>query len=219
MRVAALYDIHGNLPALDAVLAEVRRERVDLIVIGGDVVVGGEDSTSAEAVRRVLSLDIPTRYISGNCERVVLAQVAGGDISEVPAGFHDAIRRAAAQMDARCFDAIFSWPAMCEVTVDGLGAVFFCHATARNDREFFEAATPDADVAPMFESVTAPFVVCGHTHIQFDRTVGKHRIVNAGSVGMPFAPPPGAHWLLIGGSAGAIEFRQTSYDSSSGALG
>jgi predicted phosphodiesterase len=205
MRVAALYDIHGNVPALDAALAEIRRERVDLVVIGGDVVVGPD---SAAAVRRVTTLDVPVRFISGNCERVVLAHLAGEDISEVPEGFHDAIRRAAAQMDARCLDAIFSWPATCEVTVDGLGPVFFCHATARSDREFFEAATPDADVAAMFESAKAPVVVCGHTHIQFDRTVGQRRIVNAGSVGMPFAPPPGAHWLLLGPN---IELRQTAY--------
>ena len=205
MRVAALYDVHGNLPALDAALADVRRERVDLIVIGGDVVVGPD---SAGAVRRVLSIDIPTRFVSGNCERVVLAHLAGGDISEVPEAYRGDIHRAAAQMDEASLAAIRTWPSTCEVAVDGVGDVFFCHATARNDREIFDASTPDAAVAPMFDSVKAALVVCGHTHVQFDRTVGQHRILNAGSVGMPFAPPPGAHWLLIGPN---IEFRQTPY--------
>jgi len=205
VRVAALYDIHGNLPALDAALAEIRRERVDLVVVGGDVVVG---SDSAAAVHGLLDLEIPARFITGNCERVVLAALAGGDISEVPVAYQDHVRRAAAQLDERCLDAIRSWPATCQVTVDGIGDVFFCHATARNDREMFGAETPEPEVAAMFETVRAPVVICGHTHIQFDRHVGAKRIVNAGSVGMPFAPPPGAHWLLIGPN---IDFRQTAY--------
>jgi predicted phosphodiesterase len=213
VRVAALYDIHGNLPALDAALAEIRRERVDLIVVGGDAIIGQD---SAAVVRRLTTLDVPTRFISGNCERVVLADLAGGDISEVPAAYLGDVHRTAAEMDDECLRAIRSWPPTCEVTIDGLGDVFFCHATARNDREIFNAQTPDADVAPMFERVAAPLVVCGHTHVQFDRTLGSARlkpsrslrIVNAGSVGMPFAPPPGAHWLLIGPD---VELRQTAY--------
>jgi predicted phosphodiesterase len=72
----------------------------------------------------------------------------------------------------------------------------------------FTADTPDREVAAMFDTVKAPLVICGHTHIQFDRRVGSRRIVNAGSVGMPFAPPPGAHWLLIGPN---IDLRQTAY--------
>ena len=205
MRVAALYDIHGNLPALDAVLAEVRRERVDLIVVGGDVVVG---AASADAVRRVVALDLPTRFISGNCERVVLAEIAGGDIAEVPEPYRDDIHRAAADLDEQCRRAIASWLATCEMEIDGIGRAFLCHATARNDREVFNAATPDDEVSPMFAGVTAPLIVCGHTHVQFDRRVGGKRIVNAGSVGMPFAPPPGAHWLLLGPN---VELRQTAY--------
>ena len=205
LRVAALYDIHGNLPALDAALADIRHERVDLIVVGGDVVVGTD---SAGAVHRVLDLDTPTQFISGNCERVVLAALAGGDVSEVPAPYQGDVHRAAAQMDERCLDAIRSWPATCELTVDGIGDVFFCHATARNDHEMFTADTPDPEVAAMFGTVNAPLVVCGHTHIQFDRRVRSRRIVNAGSVGLPFAPPPGAHWLLIGPH---VDLRQTVY--------
>ena len=205
MRVAALYDIHGNLSALDAVLAEVRRQRVDLIVIGGDVVVG---PTSADALHCVLDLEIPTRFVTGNCERVVLAELDGGDISEVPEAYRHDIRIAAAEMDRRCVEALRNWPAVVELGIDELGDVFFCHATARNDRERFDATTPGPEVLPMFASVKAPVVVCGHTHIQFDRTVGPHRIVNAGSVGMPFAPPPGAHWLILGPG---VDFRQTAY--------
>src|SRR5262249_42397908 len=129
MRVAALYDIHGNLPALDAVLDEVRRERVDLVVVGGDGVVG---PPSRGAVHRLLNLDVPARFISGNCERLVLADIDGGDIDEVPEAYRDDIHRAARDMDAACQAAIRSWPRVCQIRVDGAGDVFFCHATARN---------------------------------------------------------------------------------------
>ena len=88
MRVAALYDIHGNLPALEAVLADVRRAGVDLVVVGGDVLPG---PMPAEALRTLRELDLPTRFIRGNGDRVVLTQRAGGDISEVPVAFRKGI--------------------------------------------------------------------------------------------------------------------------------
>ena len=87
-RVAALYDIHGNLPALDAVLAEARREQVDLIVVGGDVVPG---RCRARCITRLLAARYPRRFISGNGERVVLAAMNGAPIDEVPAQYRDII--------------------------------------------------------------------------------------------------------------------------------
>jgi diadenosine tetraphosphatase ApaH/serine/threonine PP2A family protein phosphatase len=87
--------------------------------------------------------------------------------------------------------------------------VLFCHATGRNDLDCFTRATPRDRVARLFAGMSASIVVCGHTHMQFDREVGELRIVNAGSVGAPFAPPRGAHWLLIGPD---VQLQQTSYD-------
>ena len=81
--------------------------------------------------------------------------------------------------------------------VQGLGEVLFCHATPRSDEEIFTAITPAERVRPMLEGVTQPVVVCGHTHMQFDRPVAGVRLVNAGSVGMPYGRP-GAYWLLLG---------------------
>jgi diadenosine tetraphosphatase ApaH/serine/threonine PP2A family protein phosphatase len=86
--------------------------------------------------------------------------------------------------------------------------VLFCHATPRNDSEIFTRLTPDDVLAPVFSGVAADLVVCGHTHVQFDRQVGATRVVNAGSVGMPFGEP-GAYWLLLGRG---VELRRTAYD-------
>ncbi len=80
MRIAAIYDIHGNLPALEAVLEEIRLERVDQVVVGGDVIPG---PMPRETLASVLSLNVPTRFLYGNCEVAVLEQLAGRDAAGV----------------------------------------------------------------------------------------------------------------------------------------
>jgi predicted phosphodiesterase len=92
--------------------------------------------------------------------------------------------------------------------IPGLGDVLFCHGTPRSDTEVFTRSTPASVLLPIFERLDVPLVVCGHTHMQFDRTVGQTRIVNAGSVGMPFGEP-GAYWVLLDRD---IELRHTPYD-------
>jgi hypothetical protein len=101
-----------------------------------------------------------------------------------------------------------SWPATQAVDHETLGAILFCHATPRNDIEIFTRTTPEANLLPVFATTDAAIVVCGHTHMQFDRRIGQTRVINAGSVGMPFADP-GAYWALIGDD---VELRRTSYD-------
>jgi diadenosine tetraphosphatase ApaH/serine/threonine PP2A family protein phosphatase len=162
-----------------------------------------------ETMTRLLGLDMPVQFIHGNGDRVVRAQLAGGDISEVPEQFREVIRWTAEQLDPEHVRALASWPATCRVEVHGLGGVLFCHATPRNDIEVFTRVTPEDRLTTVFAGVDASIVVCGHTHMQFDRMVGQVRVVNAGSVGMPFAPPAGAHWLLLGPD---VKLRQTAYD-------
>ncbi len=204
MRVAALYDIHGNLPALEAVLDEVRQAKVDEIVIGGDVVPG---PMSREALTCLLDLDLPTRFIQGNCEVAVLAEVAG-EQARVPEQAREAIRWAADQLDAAQRERVATWPKTSRLEMPGIGNVLFCHATPRDENECFTRATPEDKLLPIFEGLGAAVVVCGHTHMQFDRMVGSVRVVNAGSVGMPFGDP-GAYWLLLGPG---VELRRTTYD-------
>ena len=200
MRVAALYDIHGNLPALEAVLEEVRELKIDGIVVGGDVLPG---PMPRETVDCLLQLDVPVQFIHGNGDREVLARMRGGDNASIPAQFRETIRWTAEQLGAEHERLVASWPATLS-----MNNVLFCHATPRNDIEIFTRLTPDAPLLPVFENAGSSLVVCGHTHMQFDRTIGSVRVVNAGSVGMPFGNP-GAYWLLLGPD---VELRKTTYD-------
>jgi putative phosphoesterase len=207
MRVAAIYDIHGNLPALDAVLKEIRREKVkvDHIVVGGDVLPG---PMPRETLDRLRDLDPPAHFIYGNGEVAVLQQLAGNEPSAVPQAFRPVIRWTAQQLHPEHQDWLSSWPKTLTLEIASLGSVLFCHATPQNENDIFTRLTPDDRLVPLFEKLNAALVVCGHTHMQFDRTIGHTRIVNAGSVGMPFGDP-GADWLLLGPN---IQFRHTTYD-------
>jgi putative phosphoesterase len=210
MRVAALYDVHGNLPALDAVLQEIRQAEVEQVVVGGDVVLG---PMPREALERLLDLDIPVQLIRGNCDRDVLAQRAGIETGALPETVREVVRWVARQLDPEHEQAMALWPATLRIEIPGLGEVLFCHATPRNDTEIFTRLTPEDVLLPVFEGLDAAVVVCGHTHMQFDRTIGKVRVVNAGSVGMPFGEP-GADWLLLGPG---VQLRHTPYDLTSAA--
>jgi predicted phosphodiesterase len=205
MPVAALYDIHGNLPALEAVLAEMRQDGVDRIVVGGDVVLG---PMTGDVLACLLDLDIPVQFIRGNCEGEVLAHLAGTDVGPLPADARATVGWEAEHLLPAHVHLIAGWPATLRLTIDGLGDALFCHATPRNDTEIFTRLTSEDRLAPVFAGLDVPLVVCGHTHMQFDRMVGQIRVVNAGSVGMPFGEP-GADWLLLGPT---VQLRHTPYD-------
>jgi putative phosphoesterase len=204
MRIAALYDIHGNLPALAAVLDDVRRSDVDLIVIGGDIVPG---PMPRETIACLRALETPARFIRGNGDREVVAARHGRETTTLPAPALEAIRWNARQLDADDERWLASWPAT-ETLERGGRRLLFCHATPQNDVDIVTRLTPDRRVRDMLAGADASLVVCGHTHMQFDRQIGSVRVVNAGSVGMPFGEP-GAYWLLLGT---AIELKRTLYD-------
>ena len=216
MRIAALYDIHGNLPALKAVLQDIRQANVDQIVVGGDVVPG---PMSRETLTQLLDLGLPTHFIYGNGELAILAQMEGARTGSVnywgtmtgarpPESIIEIYRWTAAQLQPEFESVLARWPKTLQLDIDGLGQVLFCHSTPRSETEGFTRLTSDDRLSPIFETVDASVVVCGHTHMQFDRTIGKTRVVNAGSVGMPFGEP-GAYWLLLGPD---VQLRRTSYD-------
>ena len=206
MRVAALYDIHGNMLALEATLREVRDAGVDLVVVGGDVLPG---PMPRETLARLMALEIAVRFIHGNGERIVATYLAGGDISEVPQAHRAVIEWTASQLDDDQRRAITRWPSTFDLDIPELGHTLFCHATPRNDSEIFTRVTAQERLAVVFDDVNASVVVCGHTHMQFDRMVGQRRVINAGSVGMPFQSPSGAYWLLLGPD---LQLRRTDYD-------
>jgi putative phosphoesterase len=171
VRVAALYDIHGNLPALEAVLDEVE---ADLVVVGGDVAPGPQ---VAECFERLEALDVAVRWVLGN-----------GDREELDA---DQLERF-------------------EPTVE-LGTVLFCHGSPRSDEEMITQITPPERLRAMLEGIGADVVVCGHTHHQFELELDGKRVINAGSVGLPYQGDAAAFWLLLDDDG--IELKRTAYDT------
>src|SRR5690554_3276639 len=182
MRIAAIYDIHGNLPALEAVLREVEEARVDLVVVGGDVVAG---PMPGAALARVLDLT-EVRFLRGNADREVAALLLGHEESFASVEPDRATEWVSQQLEREHGELMAGWPETLSFELPGLGTVLFCHATPRSDTDVFTRRTPEARLLRLFEGVGADLVVCGHTHMQFDRQIGRTRVVNAGSVGMPY---------------------------------
>jgi putative phosphoesterase len=196
VRVAALYDVHGNLPALEAVLADVERDGVDLIVFGGDVAAG---LLPTETVERLMELGA-ARFVMGNADRILVEIFDGGESRE--GGLIDAW--CAGQLEQRHRDFLASF----EPTVV-IGDVCFCHATPHDDERIFTRVSPDERLRDLIGDIEQRVVVYGHTHMQFDRTVDGIRVVNAGSVGMPYGTTD-ACWALLDGAD--VELRRTAYD-------
>ena len=184
-RVAALYDVHGNQPALDAALADVAREEFDLIVCGGDVVSGPMPAAVLDAL---VGQPLPVLWVDGNADR----EVREGAVPWVAERLGDAHRARLARLAPT-------------VEADG---VLFCHATPRSDTELLTAITPEDDVTAVVARTGT--VVCGHVHAQYDRVIGPLRLVNAGSVGLPYEGRPGAFWLEL--VDGAPRHRRSDYD-------
>ncbi len=197
MRVAALNDIHGNLPALEAVLSEVEKEGVDTIVCGGDIVSG---PFPAEVFDRLTSL-ARVRFLRGNADRLVV---------ERNLEYEGLGAWSAARLGEERRAEVSAWPLTVELEIDGLGKTLFCHAVPNEDEPIFTRITPDEDVIQLLGEVEADLVVCGHTHVQFDRVLSNGvRVVNAGSVGMPYEGRQGAFWAILDRD---VEFRRTIYD-------
>ena len=199
-RVAALYDVHGNLPALEAVLVEVAD--AELIVAGGDLVGG---PFPAETIERLRAEGDRVRWLRGNVERELVEQPPpqGGGLPPFE------LERVVAALSDEQVDFLYGLPERVELELPGLGHVLFCHATPQNDLDMVTPLTPDERLRRILDGVSADVVVVGHTHIQEDRRVGSVRWVNAGSVGMPYEDGPGAYWALLGPE---VELRRTEYD-------
>lgn len=206
--VAALYDIHGNLPALDAVLDELRREPPDAVVVGGDVAAG---PMPREVLARLRELPWPVHWLRGNADRFV---VMGFDGTIPPELLENALFEgdawAARFLSRADRDFLDGLPPLLALDVEGLGEVLFCHATARIDEERVTTATPPGRLARVLAEARAGVVVGGHTHRQFDRRAGDGRMINAGSVGRPYEHRPGAYWLRLGPG---VALRRTPYDT------
>jgi predicted phosphodiesterase len=201
VRIAVLADVHGNLPALRAVLAELDDDRVDAVVVAGDVVAG---PLVRESLELLAARPERTHFISGNSEREALAAYDGEPVAD------DAPGRAAAWSADALDDAwrreLGSWPI--SFALDG---VMFCHGSPRRDDEIITRATPDDVLLEALTGVAEPLVVGGHTHQQMVRRVGEGlTYANAGSLGLPYEGRPGAFWMIV--DRGTTDMRETGYD-------
>lgn len=191
MRVAALYDIHGNLPALEAVLAEVDGEDVDAIVVGGDIASGPPQPR--EVVELVRSLP-QARCIRGNADRLRDAQH----------GDDEGLAWLLERLDDDHVEWLVTLPF--STVLDGS---LYVHATPRDDETIVTELTTDEKLTGLLEGVVQRRVVAGHTHMQLERSVEGTLFVNAGSVGWPYEGRPGAYWAILDEG---VELRRTEYD-------
>jgi putative phosphoesterase len=209
--VAAIYDIHGNLPALEAVLADLQVVNPDLVVVGGDVVAG---PMPADCLHRLTSLGESIHFVRGNADRKVVSAYDDGpytDTIDVADPAERVAAYAASKISSGHRDLLASFVEHLVVEVEGVGQVLFCHGSPRSDDEILTTATTEDRLREVLAGVDQDLVVCGHTHAQFDRRIDGKRVINAGSVGMPYqGKPVGAFWLLL--EAGGVSLRRSDYD-------
>jgi len=200
VNVLALYDIHGNIDALEAVLADPRAADPDVVLVGGDVVPG---PFARATLDRLAALD--TRWVRGNGEREVAEAVDGpepdpNDLARVTA------KLTLDELGAEAARPLGELP----LTVE-LDGVLYCHATPRSDAEMVTRISAPERYAEVLRGVDRQVVVAGHTHQQHDVMVGTVRFLNAGSVGLPYEGDGAARWLWV--ADGVPELRRTEYDS------
>jgi predicted phosphodiesterase len=200
--VAAIYDIHGNIDALDAVLEVVRNEGIEHVVVGGDIAWG---PFPAEVVARIRSLD--AHFVRGNADREVAGGI--GEAADIDRWVADVTAWCAGRLTREDRDFLAAMNETVVVPIDGVGDVLFCHATPRSDDEIITAVSAEEDVEAALAAVSQRMIVCGHTHSQYDRTIAGRRVINAGSVGLPYEDRPGAYWAVV---AAEVTLRRTEYD-------
>lgn len=198
--LALVYDVHGNLPALEAVIADAEAAGVEGWVLGGDYALFG--GWPAETVERLRALERAS-WIRGNGERWTADPASAPDNPVVPG----AIAAARAALGEETVTELAALPA----SLEDEGALV-CHGSPPSDvRSFFPEAAEDE--AELLESVTQPRVYFGHTHLPFRRVsaVRGIELVNPGSVGMPFDGDPRAAYALVHPD-GEVEHRRVAYN-------
>ena len=200
-RIAVLADIHGVLPALEAVLAEDDVQRADAIVLAGDIAAGPQP---VETLDLLVSLGERVVWVRGHADRG-LVEMARGEFDREPP---DSVSPwAAEQLRPDQLELLASLP-----TTVTIGDALFCHATPRDDEEMVLVDSPISRWAQVFTGLPEEVrtVVCGHTHMPYARQVDRRLVVNAGSVGMPYGAP-GPSWALL--TPDGVQLRRSALDA------
>lgn len=202
--LALLYDIHGNLPAIEAVLADAGDQGARRYLVGGDVALFGP--WPRETVARLQEL-APATWIRGNGERWT------ADPDSAPEGARGATAAARRALGDALVQELAALPE--SAVVDARTRAW--HGSPVSDVRSF-APTPGEDEAELLAGVTEPRLIFGHTHLPFRRTsaVPGIELVNPGSVGMPFDGDHRAAYALLGND-GFVEHRRVKYDHAASA--
>ncbi|WP_283136150.1 metallophosphoesterase family protein [Rhizohabitans arisaemae] len=202
MRIAVLSDIHGVLPALEAVLDEPDVAAADLIALTGDMATG---PMPVETLDLLVSLGKRALWVNGNADRE-LVEVAAGKTSKI-----DVAQWAGNHIRNDQIDLLAALPARQTLDLGKLGTTLFIHGTPRRDEEIILVDSPLERWAEILDGETADTVVLGNTHMPFLRLVDRVLVVNPGAVGMPYGTT-GAHWALLDAATGAVTLRRTRFD-------
>jgi putative phosphoesterase len=202
-KVAVVSDVHTNIAALTAVLAEIETAGAELVVSCGDLTWGSQPD---ETITLLRGLGSKALFVRGNGERAALEMAAG---LRTPGSARESWVFARHSTMSLAFMATIPFSVIIEIT--GLGPVRFCHGSPRSDTEVVTPQTPAERFTELSAGTDEQILVTGHTHMQFDRLVADRRSVNPGSVGLPYheGEPGTAYWALLGPD---VTLRQTSYD-------
>lgn len=217
-RIGVISDPHGNLPALEAVLAELEREELDGLVCLGDVAVGPQP---AETLARVRGLGCP--IVKGNWDEWFSEGIPAAEPgNEIAKKLVEIGEFWVAQLSAADLEAMRGFVPTVELDLGG-GATALCfHGSPTSNLEGIYSVTPDEALEQILGAARAPVLLCGHTHLQMLRRYGTSVVVNPGSVGLPFsdwAPhtiriAPWAEYAILGWDDGRLrlDLRRTTYD-------
>jgi putative phosphoesterase len=206
---AFLSDIHANVPAFAAVLAELADEPVDALVLNGDITWGTYPSATVDLILAAREQFDHVVLIRGNGDRAVMELVDGVRPATTPREVWMPVAHSARDSSV-LRDVVFQ----ASIEVDGVGVVRCCHGSPRADLETITPGTPIERLAEATAGVDADVLLTGHTHLQFIRALDGRIAysVNPGSVGIPYGvSTPGARWLRMDAGRG-LQARTTEYD-------
>ncbi len=216
-RIAVLSDIHGNLPALEAVAAEIRRQRPDAVLVAGDLVLNGPNPNGTVDALRFLESE-GAYIVSGNTD------IAVGDFDYTSAfpqwadGVPEAVQAAAEWAHDELGDDQLAWlrrlPAERRMRASDGTLVLVVHASPGSQTRGFDQVLDPNVIFERAAGTDARVICVGHTHLPEVRDLGFKIIVNAGSCGYVFDGDPTASWAIVDIHEGNIsaEIRRTPYD-------
>ena len=217
-RIAVLSDIHGNLPALEAVAAEIRREKPDAVLIAGDLVLNGPDPNGCVDALRLLESD-GALIVSGNTDIAVGDFDYGSAYPQYQDGVPDTITAAAEWAHDELGDDQLDWlrrlPAERRMRADGDTLILVVHASPGSQTRGFDQALDNNVILERAAATDARVICVGHTHLPEVRDLGWKLIVNAGSCGYVFDGEASASWAMLTVAGGQVDaaIRRTPFDA------